>query len=86
MTRTALTVHSTSKEAGGSISNYLNDYRNVLSHLMIHFSCGYSRLNGVYYTDPKGAPRDGEGIIWYNWLGWDHSLKSTTMSIRRRLM
>ena len=77
----ATTVHRASKEAGGSMGIIIQMCSGT-SWLIL--SCGYSYLNGVYYTDPKGA-RDAEGIKWYHWLGWDHSLKSTTMSIKRRL-
>ena len=48
------------------------------------FSCGWARLNGQYYTEPKGAPSTSHGIKWYHWLGWDYSLKSTTMKILKK--
>ena len=37
MTRTMETVHWATKEAGGSISNYLNDYKEVQNFLFRSF-------------------------------------------------
>ena len=79
-----LTVQRAGKEAGGSISNYLNDYKMCSSTSWLIFRCFYAHLNGVYYTDPNGAPSNGEGIIWYHWLGWDYSLKSTVLMMIKK--
>ena len=80
----AITVHRALKEPGGSISNDQNYYKHLRVALQLIFSCHNSHLNGVYYTDPKGAPEDTEGITWYHWLGWGNSLKSSTMMIKRK--
>jgi len=61
-------------------------------------NCSYSRLNAVYYTTQNGAPSftispqfpkplSNEGIIWYTMpyaRGWLKTLKSTSMTIRRK--
>ena len=43
--------------------------------------CKDSNLNGFYHTENPTIDRTG--IIWYRWKGQYHSLKSTTMKIRR---
>ena len=83
MTRAAPTVHRATKEPGGSIRNYLKDYKHVQSYLIINFSCFNADLNGVYYTDPKGNGA-WHGLIWGKWLGDRYSLKSSTMMIKRK--
>ena len=47
-------------------------------------SCFYAHLNGVYYTDPDGAPGKYHGILWGHWLGFYYSLKTTSMMIIKK--
>ena len=44
-------------------------------------NCNDSNLNGFYHTDNPTTNRTG--ISWRRWKGHNHSLKSTTMKIRR---
>ena len=44
-----------------------------------HKSCYYSLLTGKYHT--SGKPRT-YGIIWFNWKGWNYSLRVADMKIR----
>ena len=43
--------------------------------------CKDSNLNGVYHT--RNPTTNKTGITWMRWKGHYHSLKSTTMKIRR---
>ena len=43
--------------------------------------CKDSNLNGFYHTE--NPTTNNTGISWYRWKGHKHSLKSTTMKIRR---
>lgn len=45
-------------------------------------SCHKSNLNGIYHLGP-GAPF-GRGVIWSTWKGFEYSLYSTVMKIKRR--
>ncbi len=42
--------------------------------------CFRSNLNGRYVDG--GSTTDTQGLIWYDWKGWDYSLKCTEMKIR----
>ena len=44
-------------------------------------NCGYSNLNGGYYSGPN-SPR-WKGVFWYHWKGYYYSLKATEMKVRR---
>ena len=44
-------------------------------------ACNDSNLNGFYHTENPTS--DKTGITWGGWKGHFHSLKSTTMKIRR---
>uniref|UniRef100_A0A1X7TKK8 Fibrinogen C-terminal domain-containing protein n=1 Tax=Amphimedon queenslandica TaxID=400682 RepID=A0A1X7TKK8_AMPQE len=41
--------------------------------------CYQSNLNGPYYTNPNNS----NGIIWYDWKGFNYSLRFTEMKTRR---
>ena len=71
-----------SKAINNAMTNKKEGYRSRSIDKMF-FRCGLSYLNGVYSTDPKDA-NSGHGIIWYNWLGFDYSLKTSTMKIIRK--
>ena len=45
-----------------------------------YYSCFTSNLNGVYLT---GNTDNAKGLIWHKWRGFNYSLKSTEMKIRR---
>ena len=44
-----------------------------------HKSCYYSLLTGKYHTSGR---RRTYGIIWFNWKGWNYSLRVADMKIR----
>ena len=44
-------------------------------------ACGYSNLNGVYYSGPNSPT--WKGVVWYHWKGTAYSLKATEMKVRR---
>uniref|UniRef100_A0A1X7TKI2 Fibrinogen C-terminal domain-containing protein n=1 Tax=Amphimedon queenslandica TaxID=400682 RepID=A0A1X7TKI2_AMPQE len=44
--------------------------------------CFQSHLNGPYYSNPA-AGGNSNGIIWYDWKGYDYSLRFTEMKTRR---
>ncbi|KAL5010058.1 hypothetical protein ScPMuIL_012363 [Solemya velum] len=45
--------------------------------------CGRSNLNGEYHHHGEHITSDWDGVYWRHWRGW-YSLRSTTMSVRRR--
>ena len=68
------------KEDGGSIGIFLND---IKERIYVHFfSCHYVHLNGEYYTDPE-VQGSFIGIVWKAWLGYEYSLKASTMMIMK---
>ena len=84
MTNRPAAVHSNTEEPGGSASNDLNESETSPElQKKIIFRCFNGHLNGVYYTDPKGA-KDWYGIIWATWLGNNYSLQSSTMMVKRK--
>ncbi|XP_071153176.1 techylectin-5B-like [Mytilus edulis] len=46
-----------------------------------YIGCHYSNLNGMYVM-VKNSSR-GTGVIWATWKGYNYSLKTTRMMIRR---
>ncbi|KAL5013009.1 hypothetical protein ScPMuIL_011560, partial [Solemya velum] len=48
-----------------------------------YHGCSYSNLNGRYYH-VEHITWDWDGVYWHHWRGGDYSLRSTTMSVRRR--
>ncbi|KAL5011800.1 hypothetical protein ScPMuIL_010351 [Solemya velum] len=47
-------------------------------------NCGSSNLNGEYHHHGEHITTDPDGVCWYHWRGYYNSLRSTTMSVRRR--
>ncbi|KAL5009590.1 hypothetical protein ScPMuIL_011895 [Solemya velum] len=47
-------------------------------------NCGPSSLNGEYHHHGEHISSDVDGVYWYHWRGYHYSLRSTTMSVRRR--
>ena len=41
----------------------------------------FSRLNGVYSTDPNAPYKEPIGVVWWYWIGNEYALKSSTMTI-----
>ena len=74
-------VQNFGKEHGGSIGNCLNWHFKSFSNIKARcFSCFNAHLNGEYYTSPEDQEKNF-GIVWSTWLGYDYSLKSSTMII-----
>ena len=46
-----------------------------------YYHCHVSNLNGRYDEGGSGSPF-AEGINWYDWKGYEYSLKKTEMKIR----
>ena len=44
-------------------------------------SCHYSNLNGHYFHEDE-TPGVANGVVWQSWLGYNKSLKKTTMKVR----
>ncbi|XP_078364720.1 uncharacterized protein LOC144649139 [Oculina patagonica] len=44
-------------------------------------NCHYSNLNGIYRLENRSF-REGDGVNWYHWKGYEYSLKRTEMKIR----
>ncbi|KAL5006312.1 hypothetical protein ScPMuIL_015118 [Solemya velum] len=49
-----------------------------------YVSCSFSNLNGVYHHHGEHITSALDGVFWRHWRGYDYSLRSTTMSVRRR--
>ncbi len=45
-----------------------------------YFCCHKTNLNGYYYEGNQTAKSNG--IIWYDWKGYQYSLKATEIKIR----
>ena len=46
-------------------------------------SCTYANPNGVYYPSSSVTPGSCDGLSWYNWKGFNYSLKSTVLRIQK---
>uniref|UniRef100_A0AAG5DJX5 Fibrinogen C-terminal domain-containing protein n=1 Tax=Anopheles atroparvus TaxID=41427 RepID=A0AAG5DJX5_ANOAO len=47
-------------------------------------NCANCHLNGKYRRKGEHLSTDYQGVLWYQWKGYDYSLKSTKMMLRRR--
>ncbi|MCL4138779.1 UNVERIFIED_CONTAM: hypothetical protein GTU68_002479 [Idotea baltica] len=48
-------------------------------------ACSYSNLNGFQHRESYESASNNGGIFWYEFRGFDYSLKSTQLSVRPRL-
>ncbi|MGH0175232.1 UNVERIFIED_CONTAM: hypothetical protein FKN15_069884 [Acipenser sinensis] len=44
--------------------------------------CHAANLNGKYYKRGEYKAKHDNGVLWFTWRGWWHSLKFTTMKVR----
>ncbi|KAL5011186.1 hypothetical protein ScPMuIL_011731, partial [Solemya velum] len=95
-----LTVEGYSGDAGDSLEYHNNEPfstqdrdhdRNSVVNCAVsrkgawwYGSCSYSNLNGRYHHHGEHITSDKDGVNWYRWRGFSYSLRSTTMSVRRR--
>ena len=49
-------------------------------------SCHYSNLNGEYRWKDEDQPDFARCIVWYTYKGYEHSLKSVEIKVRRKVV
>lgn len=75
----ALSTHNGQKFA--TLDRDHNNCANVFKGAWWYKNCLSSNLNGHYLNGR--FPGYSKGVVWSTWLGFDYSLKATSMKFRR---